>query len=121
VDSRRSQAAAAGYRNFPSLFALQLRAVVLDAKHSLYISWNLLEMSTKATRQASSFVFPDSARFRRGGLNVDLVAERTWAAGLWDFVWSGGSGFWSIAKHGAEAERVESSAASASMPSGPGL
>jgi hypothetical protein len=33
VGSRRSQvaAAAAGYRNFLSLFALQLRAVVLDA------------------------------------------------------------------------------------------
>jgi hypothetical protein len=54
-------------------------------------------------------------------LNVDLVAGRTWAAGLWDFVWSCGSGFWSIAKLGAEAERAESSAASASRPSTPGL
>jgi hypothetical protein len=43
---------------------------------------------------------------------------RAWAAGLWDFVWSGSSGFWSIAKLGAGAERVESSAASASSSLG---
>ena len=101
----------AGYRNFLSLSILRLRAVVLNLQCSLDISIGLLQLLTQAFRQASSFVFPDSARFRLEGLT--FIWWR--AAGLWDVMWSCGSGFWSIAKHRAEAELVESSAASSSL------